>query len=86
MRRPGQEIHFFGDGEQLSKPVCSWCGEPMPDDEDDDYEVPILLWRNGGAEMARLHVDCFSQCLELQLISLPVPNPPPKPDGRRDPP
>jgi hypothetical protein len=42
---------------QTAATSCSYCREPLGDDEDDGYEIPLMLWNKDGWG-ARFCINC----------------------------
>ena len=52
--------------------LCSYCGNRIEDDEEDDQDgFAIRMWPPGGRYEIRLHPRCLNAALELGLLKLP---------------
>lgn len=57
-------LKFSSDGSQ----VCAVCGynfDAQQEDEEGNYQVPLLLWRNEGREMMTLCWSCAEPRIKL---------------------
>lgn len=50
------QVSWGGPDEPVSF-TCSYCDAPLPRDDDDDYEVPLILW-NAEGWCARFCSEC----------------------------
>lgn len=47
--------------------ACSYCREPLGDPDDDDHEIPLILWNEAGWA-ARFCIKCQRRYWGLQAI------------------
>lgn len=48
---------FLGGPDEPPAEDCSYCDAPLGNEDDPDYEIPLILWRAGGW-CARFCIDC----------------------------